>query len=322
MILAILITVSVLVSGGLIFRFVVSPMLAARIAFSQAFVTGKRYPEDVDGNSLEGDFKESRKADIEDMQHAAFETVSITSDDGLKLAGRFYPSSGSASPVVICFHGYRGTSVDDFCGIFGFLRHKDMALLMPDQRHQGHSEGKCMTFGIRERFDVLCWIRWVKEHCGADRPIYLYGMSMGAATVLMASELIDDNSVYGIIADSAYTSADLVLFNTMKHHGAPVPRVSYRILSLGACMCGQFRPGAVHVPEAVKKAKAPILLLHGERDSCIPCEMSREIHTANPDLIDLYTFPSAEHIMSCYTDPIRYRKILSSFFFETGKKPQ
>lgn len=319
MLLAILTTIITLISGGLIFRFVISPMLAAKIAYSQAFICDKRYPEDVDGSKFEGAYAESRKADVEDMQSVPFEAVSVTSRDGLALAARFYPAASADAPVVICFHGYRGTSVDDFCGPFGYLRHRGMALLMPDQRHQGHSEGKCMTFGIRERFDVLCWIDWVKEHCGNNVPIYLYGMSMGAATVLMASELIDGGNVAGIIADSPYTSADLVLFNTMKHHDVPIPRVSYRIVSLGACMCGQFRPGAVRVTDAVKNAKAPILLMHGEKDSCIPCKMSREIREADPDNIMLYTFPEAEHILSCYYEPIRYRKILSAFFDETAE---
>lgn len=312
MLIALLTTLFTLTAGGLVFHFVLSPLLAAKIAFRQAFTATKRYPEDVDGTEQDGPYNESRKADVEDLREYPFLSVCTKSQDGLRLCARLYENTPSA-PVVICFHGYRGTSVDDFCGIFSYLYGRGMSVLMVDQRHQGHSEGACMSFGILERYDVLSWLDFVRERYGADVPVWLYGMSMGAATVLMASELIPAGSVRGIIADSAYTSADKVLFNTMKHHGVPLPRASYRIVSLGACMCGHFRPGAVNVAEAVKKTNAPILLLHGEKDDCIPCSMSREIQSSNPEKILLYTFPAASHIMSCYCEPVRYRKVLGAF---------
>ncbi len=57
-----------------------------------------------------------------------------------------------------------------------------------------------------ERYDLLEWINWVNRQPFVGLPIYLFGLSMGAATVLMtAGEALPDN-VHGIIADSGYTS--------------------------------------------------------------------------------------------------------------------
>ena len=62
-------------------------------------------------------------------------------------------------------------------------------LLLIDERAHGRSEGRTITFGIQERWDVESWARFAVERFGADVQIILYGVSMGAATVLMAAGL-------------------------------------------------------------------------------------------------------------------------------------
>ena len=117
-----------------------------------------------------------------------FERVETVSDDGLKLRGRYYHTKDGA-PVVIGFHGYRGTPARDFSGGTQLYLQAGFNLLMIEQRSHCSSEGHTITFGVRERYDGLCWIRYVREHCGADTRIILAGISMGAATVLMMSGL-------------------------------------------------------------------------------------------------------------------------------------
>lgn len=78
-------------------------------------------------------------------------------------------------------------------------------------RAHGSSEGKCLTFGVKERYDCLAWINCAIERFGRDTKIFLYGISMGAATVLMAGGLDLPDNVVGIVADCGYTSPTAII---------------------------------------------------------------------------------------------------------------
>ena len=65
--------------------------------------------------------------------------------------------------------------------------------------------------------------------------------------------------------------------------------------------------------DAVRESRVPILILHGEDDRFVPCEMSREIAKAAPDKVRLETFPGAGHALSYMVDPERYRRVTAEF---------
>lgn len=73
--------------------------------------------------------------------------------------------------------------------------------------------------------------------------MYLDGISMGAATVLMASELDLPASVRGIIADCGYTSPRDILRKVIRQLHLPVGPV-YFLLRLSARLFGHFDPEA------------------------------------------------------------------------------
>ena len=129
-----------------------------------------------------------------------YEEVSIESFDGLTLFGRYYHVKDGA-PLDIGFHGYRSSALTDFAGGSELSFSMGHNLLLIDERAHGRSEGRTITFGIQERWDVERWARFAVERFGADVQIILYGVSMGAATVLMAAGLDLPENVKGIIAD-------------------------------------------------------------------------------------------------------------------------
>ena len=57
----------------------------------------------------------------------------------------------------------------------------------------------------------------------------------------------------------------------------------------------------------------PILLIHGESDGFVPCDMSSDIQRANPQIVYRCTFPGADHGISFLVDPDRYRYIVKEF---------
>ena len=247
---------------------------------------------------------------IDELLALPHERVHITSKDGLRLAGDYY--AGQADhPVHICCHGYRGLGVRDFCGGAQTLLGRGDGVLLIHERAQGDSEGHTMTFGIREREDVLLWAQYCAERFPGV-PLFLHGVSMGAATVLMASALPLPVAVKGIVADCPYDVPRDIIVLTADKVSAP-GRLMRPFLRVGACLFGGLRFGDVCAHEAVRSARVPILILHGEDDRFVPAYMSEPMAAANPRLVTRHTFPGAGHGMSYLVDTPRYQALTRAF---------
>ena len=245
------------------------------------------------------------------LNERTFEWVTITSHDGLKLSGRYYHIKDGA-PLDIGFHGYRSSPLTDFSGgtelSFG-IGHN---VLLVDQRSHGKSEGNTIAFGILERQDCLNWVKYALDRFGPDTKILLYGVSMGAATVLMASELELPDNVKGIIADCPYSSPSEIIKNVGAKMNLPTT-LCYPFIVLAARLFGGFDLNAANAAKAVKSSKVPILIIHGEADNYVPCEMSKEISLTCPKLVQWHGFPGADHGLSYLHDTKRYWEVVQNF---------
>ena len=136
---------------------------------------------------------------LESALGLSYEHVTILSRDGIKLFGKYYHIHDNA-PLVLMFHGYKSPLAErDFEGGIQICLESKYNYLLVDQRSQGKSEGKVITFGIRERYDCLDWIHYANKRFGSKKRIFLYGISIGAATVLMTSDLELPDNVAGIV---------------------------------------------------------------------------------------------------------------------------
>lgn len=281
---------------------------AYRVAFFSPKENRERIPE------TKGEKYDPYRADMARIFHQLnnrpCEFVTITTFDGLTLSGRYYHIKDGA-PLDIGFHGYRSSPLTDFSGGSELSFSLEHNVLLVDQRAHGKSEGSTISFGIRERQDLLCWVDYAIERFGPDVKIILYGISMGGATVLMASEFPFPVNVKGIIADCPYASAmDIIL-----HVGRKMPIPQWLIkpfVILGAKIFGGFDVNEVDAVRAVKNARIPILIIHGEADGFVPCEMSN-IVAHNPEFVERHTFPGADHGISYLADTPRYRQVVTEF---------
>lgn len=238
-----------------------------------------------------------------------YEQVSVKSYDGLTLKARLYVLDEKA-PLHIQFHGYRGQAVRDFSGGVKLPMDSGHNVLLVDQRAHGNSEGHVITFGVKERKDVLSWIDFVINRFGKDVKIALEGISMGAATVLMASNQ-DMPNVKAIFADCPYSSPKEITLKVSKEMGLP-KFFAYPLLLIGAIIYGHFNLNGSSATKSVKDAKYPILIIHGQGDKFVPIEMSRRLKQINPN-IRLEEFPDAAHGMSYIVDMDRYKIIVKEF---------
>lgn len=90
-------------------------------------------------------------------------------------------------------------------------------------------------------------------------------------------------------------------------------KLIYPLVYLGARIFGHFNLEATSAVKAVEHAKVPILLIHGEDDRFVPCEMSRKICQACKSPVQLETFPEAGHAISYLLDEKRYYEVVESF---------
>ena len=239
------------------------------------------------------------------------EFVTIYSHDGLKMSGRYYHIKDGA-PLDIGFHGYRSSPLIDFSGGSELSFQLEHNVLLVDERAHGKSEGRSITFGIKERLDVVSWVEYALERFGADTKIVLYGVSMGAATVLMASELALPENVRGIIADCPYSTPEKIIRKVARQMNIP-DKLAWPFLVIGAKVYGGFDIRESDPVRAVKNASVPILLIHGEADGYVPCEMSEEVYRANTENVLRYTFPGADHGISYLADTKRYQQLVTEF---------
>lgn len=256
-------------------------------------------------------YVEQMHASTQIMENAPCEEVSIQSLDGLLLHGHYYHHKDSA-PLMILMHGYRSMHLRDCTGGYHTAIGMGMNVLAIDQRAHGQSEGHTITFGVQERKDCLCWVQYACERFGSDTPIVLYGLSMGAATVLMATDQPLPSNVVAVIADCGYSAPRDIIRKvcTMKGHS---PALCYPFIRLAALLFGHFDTESSSAMASLGRTNLPILLLHGEEDHFVPCDMSRALHAAHPEHTTLVTFPGAGHGLSYVSDQERYKQVCFQF---------
>ena len=132
-------------------------------------------------------------------EHQEQELKEIRSKDGLTLRAAYIPRE-NAKGTIICMHGYHSTNDIEFVPEVRFLWNLGYSILLPWQRSHGKSEGRYITYGVKERHDLKRWILYTNRHLAAkNKDIFLCGISMGCATTLMAAGLDLPDNVKGII---------------------------------------------------------------------------------------------------------------------------
>lgn len=277
--------------------------ITSYVVYKMAFARNDKIigsPEEFPDSEFYTPYADEMVKNIRVFGEVPYENVYITSHDGIKLHGRFYEGKKD-KPVIIFFHGYRAPAMRDGSGMHDLGTKKGFNVLVITQRAHNESEGKTITFGIRESYDCLKWIDYVKERLGQDKKVILWGISMGAATVLTAVGRDLPDNVIGIAADCAYCSTKDIMKNVIKEMKLPVAP-AYFFVKMGAKIYGNLDIEEISPMEAVKKAKVPILFIHGEADDFVPCHMTHTNYEACVSDKSLVLVANAGHGMSYYVD--------------------
>ncbi len=275
------------------------------------------------------------------------DTISIESFDGLKLVAYTLKSEIEPKGTVLLMHGHHSDPIREFTGIARFYHESGYNIVLPFQRTHGASEGKYITFGVKESRDLLEWTRKINEIYGEEKPLFLHGISMGCATVLMSLSFNLPQNVRAVVADCGFTSPQAIIYKTLTHDKKiPTANLVIKVGDFFARILAGFSFNEKSTLDAIEVNKKrenqiPILFIHGGADETVPLDMSGEnfmraegsfvqVHGAGAEFMpnkqaDKYLFvqiADAPHAISFLVDEKKYSTTVSTFLSKYGIQNQ
>jgi uncharacterized protein len=211
-----------------------------------------------------------RRTTVAEAAPAGFQDVVIATPDGERLAAWWKPPQPGKA-LLLYFHGNGGSLWDRRARAVA-LTETGRGLLMVSYRGYSGSTGTPTEHGLRT--DARAAYDWVAHRYQATR-LVLYGESLGTG---VAVRLATERAVRGIVLDAPYTST------------AEVAALTYWFVPVAWLMSDQYRS-----MEVIGQVRAPILILHGERDEVIPIALGERLHAAAPEPKRFVRLPHAGH---------------------------
>ena len=258
-----------------------------------------------------GEFYENVVAADQWLKQHDVQDVYIKSHDGLRLHGLWIPAREPKGTVLLA-HGYRSSYLLDFAMVFDVYHQFGFNLLVLDQRCHGKSEGKYITFGVKESCDVENWIRFHNDRYGA-MPLILNGLSMGASTVLYLADKDLPENVKGIIADCGFTSPKAILKNVYRSIIRLPAVLTVLSADIFARLFAHFRFGEKDTRKTLANSRLPVLMIHGLADDFVSCEMTKQAYAACTSEKQLLLVAGAGHGVSFLFDPVGYTAAVMYF---------
>lgn len=256
-----------------------------------------------------------------------YETVRFKSNKkDITLPGWILKSRKSKKTIILC-HGYSDNRIYQYsagkvvinCVEYAkFLMNLGYNVMLFDFRGHGDAAGSApTTIGYNEQQDLIGAIKFVKKK-GLGQQIGVIGFSMGAATAL--STLNKTKDIDFVVADSPFSDLKDYLKNNMTGWtGLPKYPFTQLVLWNFELLDG-VKYNEISPKNSVKHSKVPIMLIHGLKDTTIPKTESYIIkkNFKNPNS-RLELFKNAIHIDSYYSEPNRYKKVVTQFIKDVNR---
>ncbi len=239
-----------------------------------------------------------------------FETVVLTTPDGLNLHAWWLPQPTSEQVIIGC-HGHTGGK-HELLGISSRLWQAGFNVFLFDLRGRGQSDPFPNTLAGYELVDLETALAYVRQRA-PTASIGLLGYSMGGVlSILLAAA---HPQIHAVVADSSYSNAELVVANKMRKI---VAGLAYPLLAITSLVIAQrygYTLGAVRPSEAVARiAPRPLLLIHGTADSLVPVEHAEHLFAAAGEPKELWLVPDADHCGAYFLDRETYVARVRAFF--------
>ena len=238
-----------------------------------------------------------------------FEEVEFKAKDGITLRGVWIPVPGS-DKAVVCLHGYQG-SLDPDLWRAPALHEAGFNVLLFDFRAHGRSDGNWMTFGYKERWDVLGAIEFLHER--GMRQIGLHGISYGGMTAILTAAICPD--VKAVITDGGPNRWLTGAEGWAGKKGLPawiIKAAAWLFFSITSLFVGANLFRYELTRWVGKISPRPILFIHGDRD--LYCTDFDKLYAAAKEPKELWRLPEAAHTAANLLYPEEYNHRVVEFF--------
>ena len=223
-----------------------------------------------------------RRKNIQWLEEYGYERHFIVNADGNRLTGYLMRPKKESNVYVFCSHGYRNKGRPEWCYYTKhYVEELGINMFFVDHQGAGESEGKYVGFGSFESRDSLQWLEYMNETFGSDIEIFLHGISMGSATVMLmtGSGRLPEN-VRFTVADCGFTSALDEFTYKLESLGLPKQPIIPIVCEYNRRRAGYDFQKDTNALEAVGRAKIPMLFIHGGNDKFVPTYMANQLFDA------------------------------------------
>lgn len=243
----------------------------------------------------------------------AKEFTVITSDN-VSVSGWYFESTNNNSCAIILVPGFGQNRVNSSYGsvqIAKELLANGYNVAMFDPRGSGLSEKTRLGFGSTEGNDILGVLSFVNDQETASKNIGIIADSLGAITTLQFLPKL--SGVGAIVVDSPAERIQPLVEKSLRERNIP------SFLFPGIFIAAKYIFGAdvfsVRPIDKVANSSRELLFLHGDKDTTISIQNSRNLSAASNPKNKLVVFSEAEHVQTYKTDPEKYRTEVFGFLF-------
>lgn len=239
------------------------------------------------------------------------ESMYMISEDRIQLHAHYFPQANNNHRYMILQHGFHGY-VKELSYEAKHFYEAGYTLLMPSMRAHGLSGGAIITMGLLEHKDTCQWIDYLMR-MDPKAEITIYGVSMGAATTLMALAQPNGKHVKAAISDCAFSSA-IDVFDGVLAKELKIPYKWY----LHASNDLIYHRTGISIQDArpidiVDQIQCPILFLHGDEDDLVPSYMMKQLYAKATCEKEKLMIHGAKHALSSSVDPALYWSHVDAF---------
>lgn len=223
--------------------------------------------------------------------------ASFASEDGIWLSGWWIPARPRAEAgemaaegavdwgkrtVLVC-HSV-GSGKERQLGLAWMLASRGYNVMLFDFRGHGSSGGHFISYGDRERYDVLGAVQWIKaNHAGEAERLIGFGATTGAAALLgAAAEEPKGRMIDGLILVQPYARFGPLAAETAERVLPWGLRWLAQNLSLplASLHAGSNLIGFAPVEYVARLWPRPLLVIHGRGETFIPVFQEMEVYQA------------------------------------------
>lgn len=274
-------------------------------------ITKKCYSEQVQTAQLKENQSRLLSETADWIETAKRNKIYADTPDGYRLTAEEFPER-TGETWVLLLHGYTGWKEEMYQFAYWYQQ-QGYAVLVPDLRCQGESEGDFIGMGWTDHYDCLLWIEHILA-LSPDAEIVLHGQSMGAAAALiLAGSPEVSPHIKAVVSDSAYTEAYEMFGDKITEwfHLPASPFVD------SACVMLRLRGGYdlrdASPLQTVKNSKVPTLFIHGDEDRMIDVDMTYALFEAAACEKELFIVEGAGHAQAQDKDPEAYYGKIEDF---------